>query len=69
MFQIANGMKAEVDKAAKAMVASDVTLAPLLSPDGSPMFYVATDKSQLRLTFGSTSVDGTTVYVGIPTGK
>ena len=65
MLDVAKGMWADVESTAKEMIASKKTIAPLLSPDGHPMFYVSTDKSLLRIALMEADVDGTTVYVGM----
>lgn len=65
MIKIAKSLDEKARSAAKEMLAAGTDLAPLLSPDGDPMFYLATDKSRLRATFMSVDIDGVTVFVGL----
>jgi len=65
VFQVAKGMWEDVESTAKQMLASDLTIAPMLSPDGNPMFYITTDKSLLSLSFMSVDMNGTRVFGGM----
>lgn len=68
MFNVAKGVWTHVEAAAKELMASKEDTAPVKSPDGNPMLYVASDKSKLRLSLMEVEVDGTKIFVGIPVG-
>lgn len=68
-MEVAKGMWGEVESTAKRMIASGQSIAPMLSPEGTPMFYVSTDKSLLRIALMESDLDGSKIYVGVPVGK
>ncbi len=66
MFTPSQALEEGATDAAKKMLASGQTYAPIETQQGRAMLYVSTDKSRLRAAFVTLDIDGHVVYVGLP---
>jgi len=65
MFQVAKGFAADAKAKAEEMLGTGETFAPLLSPSGTVLSYITTDKSLLRIAWMKLEVEGTEFHVGL----